>query len=120
MDRAERRRRDRQARKLFVDPEGVASIRGTGMDQHITGSLLDRLLGDDPDKGIAEGEHAWQVFISFRIRTPSEWFAGDYHLDIENMSSVTGPGCYRCEQPWSEELEAAPCPGHPPGELRHV
>jgi hypothetical protein len=36
------------------------------------------------------------------------------NLDLENLIGVGGPGCWVCEEPWSEAIADQPCPGDPP------
>ena len=36
---------------------------------------------------------------------------GHYDLDHENLLSVNGPGCYKCEKTYSAKVDAAPCTG---------
>jgi hypothetical protein len=58
----------------------------------------------DPGPGL----HLWIVVSSYRV-VPVE--AGRYELDHENLLSVDGPGCFKCERSWSPEVAAAPCDG---------
>jgi hypothetical protein len=46
-----------------------------------------------------------------RADDPRPWF-GLHNLQRE---LVAGPFCYVCEEPYSDELEAQPCPGDPDG-----
>lgn len=34
-------------------------------------------------------------------------------LDTENLLLITGPGCYYCEQPYSERVAMRRCSGDP-------
>lgn len=56
------------------------------------------------------GQHMWTVIGMWRVTDP----AGDQlNLDVENLMTLEGPGCFTCEQPFSPEFAAAPCPGEP-------
>lgn len=35
------------------------------------------------------------------------------HLDLENLLTVDGPGCFICEKPWEPGMEDTPCTGDP-------
>ena len=67
-----------------------------------------------PDYDPRSGEHLWVVLNLYRVdptayadptRTPM--------LDLENLISVEGPGCYHCEQPYTPRLASRRCPGEP-------
>lgn len=70
---------------------------------------------DDPLKGVAEGEHLWAMFAVFRIRNPESVMdpAVPKYMDLENLLTVEGPGCYKCEQYYKPAVAALPCPGEP-------
>lgn len=51
------------------------------------------------------GKHLWVVLTMFAVRPG----AGRFDLDRENLLTIEGPGCYWCEQPWSETVAAQPC-----------
>lgn len=55
------------------------------------------------------GEHLWIVMSMFRV-TPG--VAARFDLDRENLLTIEGPGCYWCEEPWTEAMAARPCRGH--------
>jgi hypothetical protein len=54
------------------------------------------------------GEHLWVVVGAWTVRPNAE----RYFLDMENLMSLDGPGCFWCEEQWSEELASKPCRGH--------
>lgn len=56
------------------------------------------------------GEHLWNLIAMFRIANPEA--GARYDLDIENLVTIEGPGCYWCETPFSPEVAAKPCRGH--------
>lgn len=74
--------------KVFVDPE-VNPLPGI------------------PDP--VPGEHLWMLANTFRIADP----AGEspYHLDTENLLTVTPVFCFVCEQPWEPGMEKTSCTG---------
>lgn len=96
-DRAERRR---QARALVKD--GMI-YRSTGVDQEAS----IRFGAQIPD--LPPGEHLWLLFAAFRVRDPES--TGQQHLDMENLVTIDGPGCYYCEAPYTRALAARPCGG---------
>lgn len=59
-----------------------------------------------PDPG--PGEHLWIVIASHRV-TPVE--GGRYNLDHENLLSVDGPVCFKCELGCTPAVAASPCDG---------
>lgn len=56
------------------------------------------------------GQHLWTVLGLWRVTNPG---AAQHHLDVENLLTIEGPGCYLCEQPWTPGAELRPCPGDP-------
>jgi len=57
-----------------------------------------------------DGKHLWIVMAMFHITDPT----GDaFTLDHENLMTLEGPGCYLCEQVYSPQVAAQPCPGEP-------
>ena len=54
------------------------------------------------------GEHLWVVVGAWTVDPTQQ---GDVHLDLENLRTLEGPGCYYCELPWSEALANQPCKG---------
>lgn len=56
------------------------------------------------------GEHQWMVLAMWRVDRPD---GERFDLDTENLMTIEGPGCFVCEQPYSPEMAAEPCPGEP-------
>lgn len=56
-----------------------------------------------PDQ--VKGEHLWILASVYRV-TPHQ---DEYLLDMENLISIDGPGCFWCEELWSPEIAAKPC-----------
>jgi hypothetical protein len=75
----------------------------TGVKQEIP-SELDRTPPFDP----RTGEHLWTMITMYRWGGPG---VERPTLDMENLLSVVGPGCYYCEQPYSEYLAKRRCKG---------
>jgi hypothetical protein len=69
-----------------------------------TEEILDKRL-EQHDK---PGEHLWVCTGAWIISDPR---AKDIQLDIENLVSIAGPGCFKCEQPFSNRLARRPCHG---------
>jgi hypothetical protein len=57
------------------------------------------------------GTHLWFVGVLHEV-DPSNWGATP-RLDESNIISVNGPGCYICEEPYSERAAHRRCPGEP-------
>lgn len=69
--------------------------------------VLDRRLtaADRP------GEHLWIVTAGWRIADPRAVRDGAVQLDAESLLMVAGPGCFKCEQEFSNRLARRPCRG---------
>ena len=66
-------------------------------------------------KGIVdpgEGKHLWALAVLYRIANPGS--KERQHMDMENLMVVHGPGCYKCDQTYSAEVDAKPCKGKIP------
>jgi hypothetical protein len=67
----------------------------------------------------APGEHVWIISAVFTttaeaIERQQEDPANEMILmDREALALVAGPGCWVCEEPYTPELAAKPCPGDP-------
>lgn len=59
---------------------------------------------------VRQGEHLFTVVGVWRVTDPA---APTLDLDIENLMTIQGPGCFICEQPYEPGLEHLPCPGEP-------
>lgn len=55
------------------------------------------------------GDHQWTVLAMWHVNPTADHL----DLDTENLLTIEGPGCYICEQTWSPEAAAKPCPGEP-------
>lgn len=67
--------------------------------------VKDKYQADPVDPG--PGKHLWTVVTMFSVNPSS----GEFTLDHENLVTIVGPGCYKCEEGFTPELGAAPCLG---------
>jgi hypothetical protein len=88
------------AENIKMVPNGMA--RGHGV--HVDASRKAHATITDP----GAGEHLWVVVSAHRV-VPVD--GGTYELDLENLLSVDGPGCFKCEEPYTEAVAARPCTG---------
>jgi hypothetical protein len=58
------------------------------------------------------GEHCWLFLVGYQV-FPLTWAASGNtpKLDQENLVNISGPGCYYCEEPYSERLARRRCKG---------
>lgn len=87
-----------------------------GTVQHLTADRVQR-AGERFDQDLAYAEkaeeHLWIVAVAHRITEEGAraYLAGEtVILDAESVS-ITGVGCYRCEQPFSPRLAGKRCRG---------
>lgn len=67
-----------------------------------------------PDFDPRTGDHLWMVVAVYRCADPATVASGQtVHMDAENLLSIEGPGCFHCEQPWTERLAQRRCKGRP-------
>lgn len=67
---------------------------------------IDRIPDFDP----RTGDHLWC------ITTMYQWGGPDIEqttLDRENLLCIAGPGCYHCEEPYTQQLAKRRCKGKP-------
>jgi hypothetical protein len=105
-NRAERRRHARMVRSS----DGVLrQFTPTGV-QPLPDS---RNRGTIPEVG--PGQHLWVMTGLWSIADPASAYdpTVQKYLDLENLISIDGPGCFVCEQMWTAEVAARPCPGEP-------
>lgn len=107
-NRQERRRRH----TIVRDGDTTHLLASTGQETYVGGDQMRKILERDPLEGVAPDEHVWAMFLMYRVDVNTV-FDGQHHLDTENLITMTGPGCYRCEQVYTLEIAAKPCPGDP-------
>lgn len=56
------------------------------------------------------GSHLWIMTAGWQVRNPQR-FGNEVHLDAESIVVFAGPGCYKCEEPFSNRLARQPCRG---------
>lgn len=80
---------------------------GTGLFADVAGSDTAVFAGrlQQLDK---PGAHLWVYVAGWAAADPR---ARQAQLDAENLISLTGPGCWKCEQPFSNRLAKRPCRG---------
>lgn len=78
-------------------------VRSGGIRQEAVGKAHVQALPKPP-----AGEHQWTVVAMYRVADPA---ADNQNLDLENLLTIEGPGCYLCEVTWSPAAAARPCPG---------
>lgn len=63
----------------------------------------------------AKGAHVWVMVAAWRVIEPAATrdLSASITLDVENLLTLEGPGCYVCEQVWTPEVGMSRCPGDP-------
>jgi hypothetical protein len=84
----------------------TSEFSSTGFVQRVD-TVPDKIPAYDP----RSGDHYWVMLLSYHIIDPSKFEKGDILLDTENLVSVTGPGCYYCENMYTSLLLTRRCPG---------
>jgi hypothetical protein len=54
------------------------------------------------------GQHLWVCTAAWKVAEPE---SRHRVLDAENLLTVQGPGCFKCEQPYTRRIAAKPCYG---------
>jgi len=55
------------------------------------------------------GRHLWTFLGVWKVDNPA---ASHQNFDMENLITVSGPGCFWCEQVWDPTM-GSKCPGDP-------
>lgn len=60
-----------------------------------------------------EGRHLWIMTAIYEIKRPELLHTKDYDLflDLENLITLEGVGCFKCEKIYSGNLAGKPCKG---------
>ena len=79
----------------------------SGIKQEVTDKVYHPLV--DPGRG----KHLWTIIVMYAVADPRVVAdpSGQFLLDRENLLTIEGPGCYKCEQPWKAGLERRWCQG---------
>jgi hypothetical protein len=80
----------------------IRQVRGTGIQVE----AIHKYNNELQDPGL--GKHLWIVTGVWEVRNPT---TSQFILDTENLLSIDGPGCYKCEKLYTEELATQPCIG---------
>ena len=85
--------------------------RATGLGVHQ--EARDKFASEIPDPG--RGKHLWAMFAMYQVHNPSDCMNpdGQILMDRENLLSIDGPGCFKCEKVWSPDVERRFCQGTP-------
>jgi hypothetical protein len=68
---------------------------------------IDKYHADLKDPG--RGKHMWTMLAMFIIGDPGK--KDVVHMDMENLLTIEGPGCFKCEQIYSPDLARRFCQG---------
>ena len=75
-------------------------------------AMSDR-LGKEEEYSKKAGEHLWVTIVTYKVGKESlrSMSKTPLNLDVENLLSVEGPGCYICGEIYSRNLLDRACPG---------
>lgn len=59
------------------------------------------------------GEHLWVISAAWRVADPAGILisGSEVLMDGESLLMIEGPGCFKCEQPYSRRLARKRCRG---------
>lgn len=83
-------------------------LTGTGVLQNASGMFHMKVV--DPGRG----KHYWNFVAMYSIKDPGSAISPDgpgVQLDMENLITIEGPGCLKCEKVYTPGLELKWCPG---------
>lgn len=71
----------------------------------------DKFHGDLTDPG--RGKHLWTVVALYRVPDPAVSMdpGGQILMDRENLLTIEGPGCFKCEKHWTDDVDRRWCQG---------
>ncbi len=64
-----------------------------------------------PEFDPRSGNHYWIFITSYKVDPEIFGLDGPSLLDHENLVATVGPGCYYCEQPYTNYLSTRRCKG---------
>lgn len=59
------------------------------------------------------GKHLWFVMAMYQVTDPAVSMKPDgvIYMDRENLLTIEGPGCFKCEKHWTPDVERRWCQG---------
>lgn len=59
------------------------------------------------------GRHLWTMLAVWSVADPTaaQDPTATIHLDRENLLTIEGPGCFKCEEPYTPRLAGRRCQG---------
>lgn len=57
------------------------------------------------------GKHLWVVTAAFQLIAPEKFSTEQVHMDMENLLTIEGPVCWKCEQHFSADRARRFCQG---------
>lgn len=103
-------RQERRRRHIEIDGPTTRIATSQGVVLKVDGDQLNRILTNPMTA--PPGVHLWVATAAWRVN-PAEFLKGEAHLDLENMLTIGGPGCFICEREYGTEMALQPCPGEP-------
>jgi hypothetical protein len=95
--------RNRANRTRILDTDsGLAALEGSNIFYETS-----HRKAEDP----GPGEHLWVMMTAHRVVNPERLGKEKYYFDMENIITVEGPGCYKCEESYSPEIASKKCTG---------
>jgi len=71
----------------------------------------DPRIGNENIEDPGEGIHLWMIFSCFRVDPTKVLYGSPYELTNENLITIEGPGCFKCEEVYSPERAGRRCTG---------
>lgn len=82
------------------------SVAGSQYKAPDQAELMKRLRAADKP-----GEHLWAMVACWQMLDPAAHRDGEFMMDRENLIGLNGPGCFKCEKPYSAKMSKRPCRG---------
>lgn len=57
------------------------------------------------------GQHLWIMLAAWQMVSPEQHRDGEFIMDRENLLMLNGPGCFKCEKPYSASMAKRRCLG---------
>lgn len=80
----------------------IRAVRDTGIKIEANHKFHKSLVDPGP------GKHFWVVTGLWTVSNPS---SEQFILDVENLVTVDGPGCFKCEELYTDVIASQPCKG---------